>query len=103
MPSVRLPSHNELLPWIERMKTRHGGLQVVGTSAKAAVPIDAADFKGPIVLVTGNETHGLSEAYRNLCDQMVTIPMSGSASSLNLAIATSIILYEVDRQRRGGR
>ncbi len=68
VPSVRLPSHNELLPWIERMKTRHGGLQVVGTSAKAAVPIDAADFKGPIVLVTGNETHGLSEAYRSLCD-----------------------------------
>jgi TrmH family RNA methyltransferase len=73
---------------------------VVGTSAKAAVPIDAYDFREPIRLVTGNEAHGLSEAYRAFCDAMVTIPMSGSASSLNLAIATSIILYEIDRQRR---
>jgi TrmH family RNA methyltransferase len=47
----------------------------------------------------GNETRGLSEAYRSLCDTMVTIPMIGSATSLNIACATSILLYEVSRQR----
>jgi len=100
MPATRLPSHKELLPWLEQMKASHPSLQVIGTSAKAAAPINAHDFRVPTVLVAGNETHGISESYRALCDAMVTIPMSGSASSLNLAIATSIILYEVDRQRR---
>lgn len=101
LPTIRLPSHKELLTWIERLKARYAGLQVVGTSAKAAAPIHAHNFRAPTVLVAGNETHGISEAYRALCDAMVTIPMSGSASSLNLAVATSIILYEIDRQRRG--
>jgi 23S rRNA (uridine2479-2'-O)-methyltransferase len=102
VPSVRLPSQRELLPWIEQLKQRPRGLQVVGTSAKAAISLDQFDFTAPTLLVAGNETHGLSEAYRSLCDMMVTIPMHGVASSLNLANAVSIMLYEVDRQRRAG-
>lgn len=101
VPAVRLPSHKALLDWLAEMKASRAGLQVIGTSAKAVVPIEAHDFRVPTVLVTGNESHGISEAYRALCDAMLTIPMSGSASSLNLAVATSIILYEIDRQRRG--
>lgn len=100
LPSVRLPSHKELTPWIDQQKQQPGGLQVVGTSAKASTLIQDFDFTSPILLVAGNETHGLSENYRELCDAMVTIPMIGSASSLNLASAVSIMLYEIDRQRR---
>ncbi len=100
LPSIRLASHRELASWIAALKTRHPTLQVVGTSAKAAAPIDRFDFCRPVILVAGNETHGISENYRQLCDAMVTIPMSGSASSFNLAAATSIMLYEIDRQRR---
>ncbi|RPJ42568.1 MAG: RNA methyltransferase [Chloroflexi bacterium] len=100
VPSVRLPSQRELLPWIERLKGHPRGLRVVGSSAKASMPLDQFDFTGPTLLVAGNETHGLSEAYRALCDAMITIPMHGVASSLNLASAVSIMLYEIDRQRR---
>jgi TrmH family RNA methyltransferase len=100
VPSVRLPSQRELLPWIERLKGRPRSLQVVGTSAKASIPLDEFDFTTPTLLVAGNETHGLSEAYRALCDAMVTIPMHGVASSLNLSSAVAIMLYEIDRQRR---
>jgi len=42
----------------------------------------------------------MSASYKALCNAMVKIPMYGSASSLNVACATSIILYEIDRQRR---
>jgi len=42
----------------------------------------------------------MSAAYRDLCDAVVKIPIGGSASSLNVACATSILLYEIDRQRR---
>jgi 23S rRNA (uridine2479-2'-O)-methyltransferase len=100
VPVVRLPSQHELLPWFEGLKQRLAGFQIVGTSAKAQVPIAEHDFTAPTVLLVGNENHGLSVAYRALCDAMVTIPMEGSATSLNVACATSILLYEVARQRR---
>jgi TrmH family RNA methyltransferase len=100
VPAVRLASHHELVPWIEKMKRKYPGLRLVGTSAKALIPIYELDFRQPTILLAGNETHGLSEAYRALSDAMATIPMQGSASSFNLACAVSIMLYEIDRQRR---
>ncbi len=100
VPSVRLASQNELLPWISEVKTQIPALQIVGTSEDGKELIQEHDFTRPTLLLAGNETRGLSEAYRSLCDAMVAIPMSGSASSLNVACATSIVLYEIDRQRR---
>ncbi len=100
LPVVRLPSHKELLPWIERVRATLGSLQVVGTSETAEAELAARDFRPPTLLVAGNETWGMSAAYTALCDVLVRIPMVGSVSSLNVAVATSIVLYEADRQRR---
>ncbi len=99
IPAVALPSHKELLPWLQNLRNRFPGLQLVGTSARAKISLQEHDFIRPTILVIGNETHGLSEAYRQLCDCMVTIPMFGAASSLNVASAASILMYEVTRQR----
>ncbi len=100
LPTVRLPSHKELLPWIEGLRAQFDGLQIIGASAKAEAPIYGRDLTAPTLLLVGNETAGLSDAYQSLCDAMLTIPMaSGSASSLNVACAASILLYEVSRQR----
>lgn len=101
VPTVRLPSHKELLPWIYKLKKRISSLQIVGTDEDSQIPIQKHNFTLPTLLLAGNETHGLSESYKSLCDVMVAIPMDGCASSLNLACATSIVLYEIDRQRRG--
>jgi TrmH family RNA methyltransferase len=57
------------------------------------------DFTAPTLLLIGNETWGLSKAAQALCDTMTRIPMHGSASSLNMACAASIMLYEINRQR----
>jgi tRNA G18 (ribose-2'-O)-methylase SpoU len=99
VPSVRVPSHKELLPWMEGLKQHFSGLRVVGTSAKAKKPIHEHDFTAPTILLVGNETNGLSDAYQVLADTMITIPMGGYASSLNIASAASILLYEAARQR----
>ncbi len=99
MPIVRLPSHKELLSWIEEMRKQFSDLQIVGTDEKGSVNINNHDFIKPTILLVGNETLGLSVAYKELCDVMVKIPMQGSASSLNVSSATSIVLYEVNRQR----
>jgi TrmH family RNA methyltransferase len=57
------------------------------------------EFKKPVVLLAGNEKWGLSAGYKEMADDMVKIPMQGSASSLNVSVATSIIVSEIKRQR----
>ncbi len=99
LPVIRQASYQDLAPWFDRLRKHLSGFQIVGTSAKATTPIHEFDFSRPTVLLVGNESRGLSLAYRNSCDAMVTIPMHGSATSMNIACATSIILYEVDQQR----
>ena len=99
VPAVRLASPRELLPWLEQLRRQCPGLQVVGTSAHAPLPARTFDFRPATVLLVGNETNGLSDAYQEMADAMVTIPMSGSATSLNIASATSILLYEIACQR----
>lgn len=100
LPAVRLPSHRELAPWLDAARARCGTLQIVGTDEKGDHDLAAHDFRRPTVLLVGNETWGLSTAYREMCDASVRIPIGGSASSLNVAVATSIVLYEIGRQRR---
>jgi TrmH family RNA methyltransferase len=73
--------------------------QLIGADESGSVDAADCDLRVPTVLVVGNETHGLSRAYRERCDVLVRIPMAGAASSLNVAVAGSILLYEARRQR----
>lgn len=100
LPVVRVAGPEDLAPWLAAVRQMLGGLRLVGTSAQAAVDVADTDLTGPTLLLIGNETWGLSAAYKELCDTLVTIPIGGMASSLNVAAATSILLYEMDRQRR---
>lgn len=99
IPIVRKESHNQLVPWIATLKKKLGSLQVIGTDERAKYKIDDFDFRKPTILLAGNEKWGLSDFYKTSSDDMVKIPMQGSASSLNVTVATSIILYEINRQR----
>jgi 23S rRNA (uridine2479-2'-O)-methyltransferase len=99
LPAVRVPSHRPVLDWAGALRT--GGVQVsiVGTDEHGDVDVADVDFTRPTLLVVGNETAGLSSAWRDACDHLARIPMLGSASSLNAAMAASIALYESARQR----
>ena len=99
LPVVQAPSHAEVLQWVASARSQLGDCQLVGTDEHADIALAAHDFTTPTVLVVGNETHGLSRAYRDACDAVVRIPMRGSASSLNVSVAASIAIYEVVRQR----
>lgn len=103
LPIVRLASHENLIPWIEEIKKRFPNLQIVGTDEKGVNNIESHNFTIPTVLLVGNETWGLSAAYKALSDTIVNIPMQGSASSLNVSCAASIVLYEIHRQRMHGQ
>jgi TrmH family RNA methyltransferase len=77
-----------------------GHCAVVGADEAGDVDLVTHDFGPPTVIVLGNEQRGLGRAYRAMCDALVRIPMSGTASSLNVSVAASIVLYEAGRQRR---
>jgi 23S rRNA (guanosine2251-2'-O)-methyltransferase len=77
------------------------GAWVVGVeNDPSASTYDRADLTGPIVLVLGSEGRGLGRLVRETCDRFVRLPMRGKVSSLNVAVAGSIVLYEVLRQRK---
>jgi 23S rRNA (uridine2479-2'-O)-methyltransferase len=98
LPLVRLPSHGPLLPWIDEQRAR-GPLALIGTGQDGPVLIDQVDLRQNTLIVLGNETEGLSQAYRAVCDHFVRLPTSARQSSLNVSAAAAIILYEARRQR----
>ena len=87
----------EFLAWL-----RSGEGQLVGTSLKASHDYQEPAYTAPTFLLVGNEAQGLPAAYEAECDLLVKMPMRGRADSLNVAVATAVIAYEVLNQRRRG-
>lgn len=75
-------------------------IQVIGTSDKAYLDYQSVNYSQNIILLMGSERQGLSESLVNGCDKLISIPMVGRSDSLNLAVATSICLYEIFNQYR---
>ena len=98
-PVVRCPSHREVAAWVTARRAAGGRVVLAGTDEHGGLDVFDFDFTQPVLLVVGNEATGLSGAWRELCDQVVRIPMTGAASSLNAANATTAVLYEITRQR----
>ena len=71
----------------------------VGTHLSAREDFRAAPYRGPVLLVMGSEGPGLSDDLARVCSRLVKIPMAGRLDSLNLAVATALVLYEIRRPR----
>jgi TrmH family RNA methyltransferase len=99
VPAVRVPSHREVLAWAAGLREQGCPVRIVGTDEHGDADVFDFDLTGPTLLLVGNETAGLSAAWREACDHMVRIPMTGTASSLNAANAATAVLYEAARQR----
>jgi TrmH family RNA methyltransferase len=86
-----------------------GGLERIGADGRRRVAAvahggrlyDEVDLTGPVAIVLGNEAHGLPAAAASQIDELVGIPMAGAVESLNVAMAGSVLCFEVARQRRG--
>jgi TrmH family RNA methyltransferase len=92
MPLVRA-SEAEFLSW----RKSFSGL-IVGTHLKGAVDYRTIPYANkPVILVMGNEQQGLPDQLASTCDKLARIPQEGRADSLNLAIATGVMLFEIRR------
>lgn len=93
LPVARVVNLNRALDSLKQE-----GYRVIGLAAEGTVSLEEADLTGPMVLVTGSEADGLSMLTRRSCDQLVRIPLRGATPSLNAAVATALLLYEVARR-----
>lgn len=89
---------------VENLKTtlqnlRDNGIQVVACSEKAEKSIYDTDLDIPVAMMMGSEENGISPEYLKFTDDHVMLPMKGQIESLNVSVATGIILYEILRQR----
>ena len=79
---------------------KEAGVWTVGLAGDATKRYDQIDYRLPTALVVGAEGTGLRRLVRERCDWLVSIPMSGHVQSLNVSVATGIVLFEAVRQRR---
>ena len=82
---------------LDTLKER--GIWLTGTSDKAKQTLYQADLKGPVAIVMGAEGAGIRRLTEERCDFLVSIPMKGQVSSLNVSVATGVCLFEALRQR----
>jgi len=95
---LRIAQVANLTQALEAMKAR--GIWAAGLEKAAqSKPYDQVDWRLPVALVVGSEGRGMSRLVREHCDFLVDIPMRGRVGSLNAAVAGSIVLYEILRQR----
>jgi TrmH family RNA methyltransferase len=103
VPVAQISSSSQFADWVGTLRSQLSKLTIVGSSAGATTPCADQVFTDSTILVIGSERTGLSHAFAELCDEIVTIPMLGSASSLNVSCAASVLLYEIARQRAAAR
>ena len=99
LPIVRLADEAVLSRWFDDVRATGVPLQVVASSAHATQLHFEADYRRPLALLVGSERRGLPQAVRERADIQVRLPMSGRATSLNVAAATAALVYEIVRQR----
>ncbi len=93
LPVARVVNLNRSL---ETLKEE--GYRVIGLAGDGNVSLEEVDLDGPLVIVTGSEGDGLAMLTRRNCDQLVRIPLRGATPSLNAAVATALLLYEIARR-----
>ncbi|HEU4618846.1 MAG TPA: 23S rRNA (guanosine(2251)-2'-O)-methyltransferase RlmB [Gammaproteobacteria bacterium] len=96
VPLLEAPNLARTLRWL-----KDAGVRVVGADAAAPRSLYDAPLDPPVALVLGGEGRGLRRLTRELCDELVTIPMVGQVESLNVSVAAALLMYELVRRARG--
>ena len=78
---------------------KESGLKIICADEKKGVNISEIDLTGPALVVMGSEDKGISRELLSLASEKVSIPMVGNIASLNVSVASGILLYEIVRQR----
>ena len=86
---------------VEEMKVKN--IWTVGLDERGQQSYEKLDYRMDCAFVLGAEGHGLHEKIREKCDFLISIPMLGKVSSLNVSVAAGVVMYELVRQRKAGK
>jgi len=95
LPVYRVTNLVRMLKWL-----KSAGVWLSGAAGEAEMTVFDAELTGSVAIVMGAEGKGLRQLTQQQCDQLIKIPMADSVESLNVSVATGVILYEVLRQNR---
>jgi TrmH family RNA methyltransferase len=95
---IQIGSMNEIEEFIKKEKQRNN-IKIIGTDSGGPVSLRDRKIEKPIMIILGNEAKGMSVGLKNLCDEIIRIPISGNANSLNVAAAAGIFMWEVYKNR----
>ncbi len=93
VPLLQAPNLARALQWL-----KDAGVWVVGADASAQKSLYVTKLEPPVAMVLGGEGRGLRRLTRDLCDELVAIPMAGEVASLNVSVAAGVVLFELLRQ-----
>jgi 23S rRNA (guanosine2251-2'-O)-methyltransferase len=96
MPLVQVVNLARTLRWLKERE-----IWIIGADDEAETSVFGATLTGPLAVVLGAEGPGLRRLTRECCDVLVSIPMKGIVESLNVSVATGVVLFEAVRQRSG--
>ncbi len=94
---VKIAQVNNLAQAIDELK--QNGFWIFGSYLEGAKDYTSVDYKMPIALIVGNEEKGIRKLTADKCDHLIRIPMRGKIQSLNVSVATGILLFEILKQR----
>ncbi|TAL51302.1 MAG: 23S rRNA (guanosine(2251)-2'-O)-methyltransferase RlmB, partial [Methylovulum sp.] len=94
VPVYQVTNLSRTLRWLKEQ-----GVWVMGAAGEATQTAYQVDFNVPLALVVGAEGKGMRRLTREQCDVLLKLPMQGQVESLNLSVATGVLLYEILRQR----
>lgn len=95
LPFVQVTNLARTLRWLREEQN----IWVIGTAGEAHDGLYQADLQGPLAVIMGSEEKGMRRLTREQCDQLVSLPMAGVVESLNVSVATGVVLFEALRQR----
>jgi len=94
---VKICQVNNLANTIDELKKQ--GFWIIGSQLKDSKNFLELDYKFPLALIVGNEEKGIRKLTAEKCDYLISIPMFGKIQSLNVSVATGIILYEINKRQ----
>jgi TrmH family RNA methyltransferase len=98
---INVESMETLKEYINKQKQKNN-MRIMGTDSTGSIPITQGKLSRPVMVIMGNEAKGMSRGLKELCDEIVRIPIEGNVNSLNVSCAASIILWEIYKNKFQG-
>jgi len=95
LPVIRSENIKESIRFL-----KNSGLKIIAATEKASLLYTETFYNEPLALILGSEGEGISEEYLKLCDETIRIPVFGEIGSLNVSVASGVLVYEIIRQRQ---